>query len=261
MAFEETDEFLKFPAKETRIFFTLGYILRILPYINIAGFLLTSIGWYKLGSRIRRKGYDIAFIASLLMLAITIYSTIITVPSTITSISTPGSSGTVSFPELKRQLLEAAETTRNEMIDPSKYGVNIVLGVGLILEILGVKQLVRDTRKYIPGYLSILFIVMGILYLLEGILYPLLAPGVDEVILMIDNAQSTQDLYNAMFSLIAVLLPIIIIGIIVFIIGLITYIIFAIKYWKLYDQILKIKALTSAEETIPKEKTEGVELI
>lgn len=257
MSVDETNEFLKFPAKETRLFFTLGFILRILPYINVIGFLLTSIGWFKLGSRIRRRNYDLAFIASLIMLMITIYSVFVTLPSTITSISTPGPGETSSFIELKKQLLEAAETARNEMVDPAKYGINIVLGIALILEISGVKQLNRDTRKYIPGYLAILFLIMGILYVVEAILHPLLAPNIEKVIAMIDNAESLQDLYTATFSLVFAMLPIIVVGIIIFVLGIITYIVFAIKYWKLYDQILRIKTMITAEKTTLKEHGEA----
>jgi hypothetical protein len=240
------EEFLNFPARETRVYMTIGYILRAIPYINFIGALLTAIGWFKLGGRTGKRNYYIAFVASIILFAMTLYSLVVSAPSFYTAFNTPSTQ--MPFAEIKRQLLEAARSARREMSDPLIYGSDIIMGISILVEVAGVRQLVRDTRRIVPGYLSILFIILGILYVVEGFMYPLLVPGVDNAILLISSAESYRDIVNALYSLVLALLPLLLIAITIFIVGLLTYILFGYKYWKIYDRIARIKALLSARE-------------
>ncbi len=249
------EDILKFPAKETRVFFTLGYILRIIPFVNIVGFLLTSIGWSKLSSKLGSKNYSIAFIASLIMLIVTAYATLISAPTLFSAFSATTINQSATLTDVKTQMLEMVQQTRREMLDPMKYGVNLVLGIALFIEIIGLRQLVRDTRKVFPGYIAILFILLGALMVIEALLHPLLAGGLEEVEVRIMNAQSLADINAVLFYMIAVLAPLIIVGILVFVFEIIAYVLSAYKYWKIYDFIKRVKIILG-EESLRKTRRE-----
>uniref|UniRef100_A0A7C4D8C4 Uncharacterized protein n=1 Tax=Staphylothermus marinus TaxID=2280 RepID=A0A7C4D8C4_STAMA len=234
--------------RATRVFFTIGYILRIFPFINIFGFVLTFISWLKLSIRLANKFYKIALIGAVILLISIAYSLFVstTIAMSTFEILPPGE---ITFDQYKELLRNTTIITKNEMENPGVYITELAIGLGLILESLGIRQLYRDTRRFIPIYLTILFIALGIIHFILFALHPLTAPGLDNVIKTVDRAESLVDLKNAYTELLIVLLPLTITGVINFFITLITYILTGYKYWKLYGELVKLRIATTGIES------------
>lgn len=235
--------------RETRLFITIGYILRVFPLISIGGFLLTLFGWLKLFLRVRNKLYALAFIGSLVLLVATLYSTYVSMFKTIELVpSIP--TERLTFNEVKEILRNTTLFTKSEMENPSIYLTEVIIAVGIVLEALGVRQLHRDTRRFIPLYLTVLFIVLAILHLIVSILHPLTAPRLLDVLESIDKAESMLDIQSVYMELLVVILPLTAVGALNFIITIVTYILMAYKYWKLYGELVKLRIITGGESAI-----------
>lgn len=245
------EKLLSFPLN-SRKFLTIGYILRIIPVANIVGSALIPIGWYKIGKWGRNAAYNLALIGSIVVLIMLVYSSFFggagIFPGS-QNFSQPQMTGTEPISEIKDKLVAFARETSKLLKSPEQYVPPIIVGLGIILESLGVKRLSKDTDKTVPGYLFILMLVVAVLAVLEAPASIISAQNLEKLIPQIQSAETMDELTSILtIGLITAMAPIIITGLLLFIIGLITYIMLGYKIWKIEEHVKRIKLLSEAEK-------------
>ncbi|MET1160794.1 MAG: hypothetical protein ABWW65_07530 [Thermoprotei archaeon] len=243
---EAVEKLRKLPVRETRLYYLVGYVLRALPYLNIVGSLLTGIGWAMNYKKLRKTGYLVAFIGSLVIFVTVVVSLLLAKP--LETASFPQATN-MTFIEYRDRVLESIDSVERELRNPITYTPSIVMGFAVILEAFGVGELSRDTRKLVPAILRTLFIVIGVLLVVEGILHPLLAGSVSSIREAVMRAETVSGVNSAVIELLSILTPLVAVSAIGFILGLIVYIYFGYKYWKLQDSIRELLVLSTSEES------------
>ncbi len=241
---ESEEKLLKYPV-ETSKFFLIGYLLRIIPVINIVGFLLTAIAWFKVNKWSNRTGYVLAFIATLGLVAVSVYNVLAVTGNPLTYSSEIQQNTSLTLAEYKKQMIEQIDMLKEQMKNPINYMPPIIMGLLLIIEAYGFINIGKDTNKIIPSYLAIFFIILGILNIAEGAVQPIIADGLDRVK---DSILASTDTMQMIWIFIGALTPLLIIAVLVFIVMLITYILAAIKCWGIKSRIQRLRLMTSETE-------------
>ncbi|ADI32064.1 hypothetical protein [Staphylothermus hellenicus] len=252
------EKLLSFPLN-SRKYLAVGYFLRIIPIGNIVGSALIPIGWFKIKRWGRNIAYDLAIIGSIITLLIILYSSFIgganLLPGTqgVPQIQIKGNE-TVS--ELKEKIVPYLRQTVDLMRSPSSYIPPIIMGLGIMLESIGVKRLSRDTNNAVPSYLFILMILLAVFTILSSPATLYSAQNLEKLIPQVESANTQEDIASILSTgLFSALIPILIVSGLTFIIGLITYILLGYKIWKIEEHVKRIKLLSeTVEEKKPSEE-------
>jgi len=249
------EKILKIPVKETRLIMVIGYILRIITIVNIAGYLLTCIGWFKIYNRLKDSRYLIGFTATLLIVIIAI-TQLIYQSTTLAEVFTLQPSVGVGSRE---DLIEAVIKIKNEMLNPLNYLPSLLIGLLIIVESISIRQLSIDTKGNIPKYLIILFIIHGVVHTLVSFMIIQTAHSLDGFIDRVRNAPLSVSIDELIMDLYMYIIPLGLVSGLLFLTGIITYVITAVKYWNLYNVIARLTSMTGRGEV--GEQYSGAELI
>ncbi len=233
----------------SRNFLAIGYILRIIPILNIVGSALIPIGWFKIYKWGKSKGYILALIGSALFFIMLVYSSFASFTTT-QSITPPTiGPGTGDLEATKKVMISAIDVTIKSFSNQLIHLSYVLEGIGLILESMGILYLSKDTNGYFPKYLVVLFIILGILLIVNVPAMVLSIKGLEELKTAIQNANSTDEVFKLMTTrYMSAMAPVMAIGFSSFIVGLITYIIVGYKFWKIRDEIYKLKIAETTQQ-------------
>jgi len=249
------ERILKIPVKETRLIMVIGYILRIVSITSVVGYLLTSIGWFKIHSRLKDGKYLVGFTATLLITIIAVTQLVYQSTSLAEAFTLQPSIGIGS----REDLIEVVIRIKNEMLNPLNYLPSLIIGLLIIVESISIRQLSVDSKGNIPKYLTILFIILGVVYAIVSIAIVQTAYSLDGFIDRVRNAPIDVSLNDLVMDLYMYIMPLSLVSGLLFLIGIITYVITAVKYWNLYNIIVRLSTMTERGEV--KEQYSGVELI
>ncbi len=229
--------FRNYPSKTSKILL-IGYVLRIIPIANIIGAVLTAIGWYKLDREwFKHKYLKAAMLGSILLLTGIILDAL---NGQVTGLSTPSiqTGGTITLEQLIDQSIKLVDFLINQLTNPIALLAPILVGTGLLLELLGFKAIRDKTGGAMPLYIIILLVFMIILAYSGLPAKIATANGLrefKEYLIQVKETGTTntpQPQVTILMKLLAAILPLVVQSILLFIVGLITYILIAYKFHK-----------------------------
>jgi len=243
------EKLLKIPVKETRYLFLIGYILRIFPYLNIPGSILTAIGWARIKQKVGGEKYLLGLLGSTLLLVTVVYTIVVEATAILPGVSGMEVTPTGSLEEMKSNVIKMLNDLKKQLSNPAVYLTSAFTGLALVIEAFAISQLATDTKKLIPRYLAVMFAITGALYAVESAMQPLVAPSLDSVIEGVKSARDYTELARYVtIDFIVALLPLLAVAVVVFVMLLLTHILFGYKYYKLREHVLRVATLTGAEE-------------
>ncbi len=238
----------------SRNFLAIGYILRIIPILNIVGSALIPIGWFKIYMWGKSKGYLLALIGSALFFVMLVYSSFASFTTT-QSITPPVTApGTEDLESLKNVMTSAIDITIKSFSNQLIHLSYVLEGIGLILESMGILYLSNDTNGYFPKYLVALFLILGILMIVNVPAMIISIRGLEELKTEIQNAKSPDEIFKLMTTnYMSAMAPVMAVAFSSFMVGLITYVIAGYKFWKIRDEIYKLKIVETTQSEISAE--------
>ncbi len=246
------EEFRKYPSTASKLF-VIGYVLRIIPYVDIIGGVLTFIGWLKLDREWFRHTYlRVASLGSLLF----VLARIIDLINGGLGLATPqirvGSN--ISIGQLVQQLLAIIDTLIAQLTNPLAIAAPIILGTAIFMEIMGFTAIKRKTGSAVPGYIIILLILLGITAYMGVPAKIASAHGLQEYkryLAGLRETGATPDLQvKILMKLVSAIMPLIAQSLVLFVLNVAVYALIAYKFHKFeeYRRESKILAGTSREE-------------
>ncbi len=236
----------------TRKLFLAGYILRIIPVVNIIGAIVTAIAWFKANEWRKHTYYLLAMIGSLTVLASLLIGAYYGLTSTFAYQGIQFTTD-MTLEQLKSELLKSVDAMQASLTSINALVVPIITSIGLLLEALGFRRISRDTENHIPGYIAYLVILIAIIYIISAPISYVSASRLESLREYIVSAKSKEDLLLGYASkLMVAMAPSTAVGMLEFILVLVTYILVAYKFSKLSEAILAQKVMeeTGVEELI-----------
>ncbi len=229
-------------------FLAIGYILRIIPILNIVGSALIPIGWFKIYKWGKSKGYLLALIGSALFLVMLVYSSFASFTTTQSITPSVTVHGTEDLESLKNVMISAIDISIKSFSNQLVHSSYVFEGISLILESIGILYLSKDTNGYFPKYLAVLFLILGILMIVNVPAMIISIKGLEELKTEIQSAESTDEIFKLMTTnYMSAMAPVMSVAFSSFIVGLITYIIAGYKFWKIRDEIYKLKIVETTQ--------------
>lgn len=236
----------------TRKLFLAGYILRIIPVVNIVGTVVTAIAWYKASEWRKHTNYIIAMIGSLTVL-VSLLLGIYYGLNTALAYQGMRITSDMTLEQLKSELLKSIDAMQASLTSINALVVPVIAGIGLLLEAPGFYRISRDTENNIPSYITYLAVFIAVIYIVSGPISYVSASRLESLREFIVSAKTKEDLLLGYTSrLMTAMVPSMAIGILEFILVLVTYILIAYKFYKLSEAVLaqKIVEETGVEELI-----------
>ena len=219
----------------------IGYILRILPLVEIIGFIFTGLLWYNI-YKVWKKSYFLIvsimlFIATVSLIGSNIYSMMVI--ETELSMPTNISVDPIAVLNTTYDQMSSSITIMN-MVNNS---IQIIV---VLLEAIGFLLLYREFSHIFKPYVFILLIMLGLVMIFSVVAVYISLANLKTLITetqeMIESGE-TIDPMMLETNLFAALMPMVIAGLIAFILRIIAYIICAITINRYKKVIIEEKVL------------------
>lgn len=255
-----TEIFRKYPSNLSTLFI-IGYILRIIPYIQIIGAGLTAVSWGMLNRKwINDQRLILPIMGSILVLT---GHTMGVLVGTTAMEGIGVSSEPASTAEAIDALIQVVDVMINQLSSIYSMLSPILVGIGIVLEASGLYFLRRHIKEYMPVYVVLGLIVLSITYLATPIAYMQTVQGLEEykkILLDIKEntgkSTGTQLHEIILVKMISAIMPLIIIAITSLVVSIIAYILVALRFHSF--QKLRKEAIILEEGTIRGEKEEEI---
>ncbi len=235
-----SEEYLKNYPGETSKLFIAGYVLRIIPVVNIIGAILTGIGYYILWRKWIRD-YKIMFgvIAGILLLSGYIINTYY---GFITGVEMPNvQQGTPTS-----QIIQAIDTVIKEMKEWYSLITPVLIGIGLFIEAIALNGIRSRIGSAMPLYVIILLIIFAISEIIMPFASLTAISGLEKLKEDLNAGLPVQDVP---LRLLQALLPLLVLSFILFVLTLLTYILLAYRFHVLGRLKREISFISRVEET------------
>jgi len=184
----------------TRKLFLAGYILRIIPVVNIVGTVVTAIAWYKASEWRKHTNYIIAMIGSLTVL-VSLLLGIYYGLNTALAYQGMQITSDMTLEQLKSELLKSIDAMQASLTSINALVVPVIAGIGLLLEAPGFYRISRDTENNIPSYITYLAVFIAVIYIVSGPISYVSASRLESLREFIVSAKTKEDLQQQTESL------------------------------------------------------------
>ena len=219
----------------------IGYILRILPLVEIIGFIFTGLLWYNIYKAWKKSYFLIVsimlFIGTVSLIGSNIYSMMVI--ETELSMPTNISVDPIAVLNTTYDQMSSSITIMN-MVNNS---IQIIV---VLLEAIGFLLLCREFSHIFKPYVFILLIMLGLVMIFSVVAVYISLANLKTLITETQEIIESGEMIDPMtleMNLFAALMPMVIAGLIAFILRIIAYIICAITINRYKKAIIEEKVL------------------
>ncbi len=253
-----TETFRKYPSNLSTLFL-IGYILRMIPYIQIVGAAITAVSWGMLKKKwINDPRLVLPIIGSILVLSGHILGVLV---GTTTMQGVSISTNPASTTEAIDSLIQVVDVMIDQLSNIYSMLSPLTIGIGIMLEAAGLYFLREHVGQHMPVYIILGLVILAIIYVVTPIAYIQTIHGLEEYKKILLDVKENPDKYSSgqlqeiiLVKMLSAMMPLVIIGLVSLVASIVAYLLVALRFNSFKK--LKKEAIILEEGTIREEEEE-----